>query len=67
MLKWREMSEPVFWVQRFWNQFPGDGSNYDAVEAAVLQPTTNRVPCKLIPVLKASTVGIAEGDEILVD
>src|SRR5262245_37424985 len=67
MLKWRKTSEPVFWVQRFWNQSPGDESDYDVVETAVLQPTTNRVQCKPVPVLITSTVGCAKGDEISVD
>jgi len=67
MLKWRETSEPVFWVQRFWNQSPGDESDYDVVETAVLQPTTNRVQCKPVPVLENSTSECAEGDEILAD
>lgn len=57
----------MLWVQRSWNQFLGDESDYDAVETAVLQPTTSRAQCKPVPVLKTSTVGCVEGDEILVE
>ena len=57
----------AFWFQRFWNQVLGDESDYDAVETAVPQPTTSRVQCIPAPVLKTSTVGCAEGDEILVE
>ena len=57
----------MLWVQRSWNQFLGDESDYDAVETGVLQPTTSRAQCKPVPVLKTSTVGCEEGDEILVE
>ena len=57
----------AFWFERFWNQVPGDELNCAAVETAVLQLTTTRVQCKPAPVLKTSTVGCAEGDEILVE
>ena len=55
----------AFWFQRFWNQVLGDESNYDAVETAVLQPTTSRAQCKRA--LPTSTSGCAESEEIRVE